>query len=311
MTIVRGCHAYAGLAYLPAQDICGLRLDIFRCAFAIISDIVGGMNQIDVCCAECGEEGVASLKTCLSCRLVRYCNADCQKKHWPKHKKTCKLRAAELRDEALFKDPPDKEDCPICFLPMPARLLSSASLSDATISSVPIYDFAIAHEELGILGTAEYYPCCGKSICKGCVHSFRKSGNDVKCPFCNSDRVSKTVEERVEEMMKRVEANDPASICMLADSYYHGRLGLQQDRTKAIELFTRAADLGFSRVHHNMADVYYKGGNLKKAKFHVEAAAMAGDEAARSNLGILECNSGNMERSTKHWTICWMLSFHA
>ena len=186
---------------------------------------------------------------------------------------------------------------------MPARLLSSASLSDATISSVPIYDFAIAHEELGILGTAEYYPCCGKSICKRCVHSFRKSGNDVKCPFCNSDRVSKTVEECVEEMMKRVEANDPASICMLADSYYHGRLGLQQDRTKAMELFTRAADLGFSRVHHNMADVYYKGGNLKKTKFHVEAAAMAGDKAARSNLGILECNSGNMERSTKHWTI--------
>jgi hypothetical protein len=33
--------------------------------------------------------------------------------HWPTHKKQCKLRAAELRDEELFKDPPLKEDCPL------------------------------------------------------------------------------------------------------------------------------------------------------------------------------------------------------
>ena len=32
--------------------------------------------------------------------------------------KGCKQRVAELRDEALlFKDPPPKEDCPICCIP--------------------------------------------------------------------------------------------------------------------------------------------------------------------------------------------------
>ena len=77
------------------------------------------------CCAECGEEGGnVSLKACKACMSVKYCNAVCQKKHWPIHKKECKLRAAELRDEALFKDPPAKEDCPICFLPMPFKLIS-------------------------------------------------------------------------------------------------------------------------------------------------------------------------------------------
>jgi len=30
---------------------------------------------------------------------------------------------------------------------------------------------------------------------------------------------------------------------------------------------------------------------------------MAGDEAARYNLGMDEYNSGNMERAIKHWTI--------
>ena len=32
-------------------------------------------------------------------------------------------KAELLHDEALFKDPPLKEDCPICFLPMPGKLI--------------------------------------------------------------------------------------------------------------------------------------------------------------------------------------------
>jgi hypothetical protein len=42
---------------------------------------------------------------------------------------------------------------------------------------------------------------------------------------------------------------------------------------------------------------------MKKAKFHMEAAAMAGYEVARYNLGCFEAKSGNIERAIKHWTI--------
>jgi len=253
-------------------------------------------------CAECGEEGGVSLKTCKACMLVRYCNAACQKKHWATHKKACKQRVAELRDEALFKDPPPKEDCQICFLPMPIRLICCISLPPATISSVPIYDFAEANEELATKGTAEYYPCCGKCICGGCIHSFRESGNTERCAFCNAD-CGKSVEEEVEEVMKRVEANDAASIYLLALCYLHGREGFQQDHAKSTELYTRAADLGYSKAHSNLGVFYYKEGDLKKAKFHNEAAAMAGHDGARYNLGMDEAESGNMERAVKHWTI--------
>ena len=234
---------------------------------------------------------------------ARYCSAACQRNHWPKHKTACKLRAAVLRDEALFKDPPPKEDCPICFLPMPVQLICCMSLPPATVSSVPIYDFVKANEELAIMDTEGYYPCCGKNICRGCIHSFCESGNTERCAFCNSDQGNKTAEERVEEIMKRVEANDAASIFLLAGYYYQGRLGLQQDQTKAMELYVRAADLGCSKAHGSLGKIYHEGGNMKKAKFHFEAAAMAGYEMARYNLGFMESQSGNMERAAKHWII--------
>ena len=258
---------------------------------------------IIICCADCGKEGGVSLKACKSCMLVKYCNPTCQRNHWPKHKKQCKERAAELHDEALFKDPPAKEDCPICFLPIPDKLISCVSLPPATRSSVPIYDFAIANEELDGVSADGYYPCCGKNICRGCVHSFAQSGNEGKCPFCNSDRGNKTVEDGVEDNMKRAAANDPASIFLLATHYHLGRAGFQQDNAKATELYTRAAELGCSKAHSHLADVYHQGGDLKKTRFHFEAAAMAGNEFARCIVGVMQSQSGNMERAVKHWAI--------
>jgi len=258
--------------------------------------------QQPTCCAECGADGGASLKICKTCMRAKYCNAACQLNHWPTHKKLCKQRAAELRDEALFKDPPPKEDCPICFLPMSTTIISCASLPPATILSVPIYDFAKANEMLAKEDTETYYSCCGKSICRGCSYSNIMSGNKDKCPFCNSEG-GKTDEERVEQIMKRVEADDAASICMLASQYYRGQLGLQRDQTKAMELYVRAADLSSSSAHYFLAKHCHEGGALKKAKFHLEASAIAGNEIARHNLGIKEDNSGNIERAVKHWTI--------
>jgi len=85
-------------------------------------------------------------------------------------------------------------------------------------------------------------------------------------------------------MMKRVEANDAASMKMLAGSYYQGLNGFQQDQTKAIELFTKSAELGNSEAHRALGN-YHERGDMKKVKFHLEAAAMLGHENSRCNLG--------------------------
>ena len=276
-----------------------------------------GMDHLGVatthCCAECGEEGGVSLKACKACMLVRYCNANCQRNHWPEHKKICKLRAAELHDEALFKDPPAKEDCPICFLPMPVKLITCMSLPPATISSVPIRDYALTSENENLKNecTDHYYPCCGKSICGGCVYSFAQSGNDDKCPFCNANRADKTDEKNMQELMKRVEANDAEAMYVLGSHYQAGHGGLQQNEERAMELWTQAAKLGSSDVHYELGIHFHEGGrDMKKAKFHYEAAAMAGHEIARYNLGCIDFSSGNNSRGLEHCRIAASAGSH-
>jgi TPR repeat protein len=172
--------------------------------------------------------------------------------------------------------------------------------------SVPISDYADANEELAKLGTEQYHTCCGncgKSICGGCVYSFSKSGNMGKCPFCKADKIGKTDEERVQELMRRIEVNDAGAMYALGSYYQHGQLGLLSDQERAMELWKQAAELGSSQAHHFLGSIYHRGGDLKKAKFHFETAAMAGNEEARCNVAIIECVSGNNERAVKHFKI--------
>ena len=84
---------------------------------------------------------------------------------------------------------------------------------------------------------------------------------------------------------------------VLAYHYYNGNDCLQQDREKAIELYARAAKLGSSQAHFLLGCNHHEWGDLKRAKFHYETAAMAGHVVARNNLGTMEAQSGDWERA--------------
>ena len=67
--------------------------------------------------------------------------------------------------------------------------------------------------------------------------------------------------------MKRLEANNTASIYVLANYYFLGQVGLHQGEEKTKELFTRAADLGHCKSHWNLSDIYHhKGGRFKEGQ---------------------------------------------
>ena len=50
-------------------------------------------------CFECGKHG-HKLPKCMHCNQAYYCNADCQRKHWRKHKPVCRAAVAALARRA-------------------------------------------------------------------------------------------------------------------------------------------------------------------------------------------------------------------
>ena len=235
-------------------------------------------------CANCGkgEEESYNLKSCTACKMVKYCNRECQIAHRPQHKKECRKRAAELHDEELFKQPPPlNEDCPICFQRIPT--LNTGS---------------------------RYQLCCGKFICCGCGNApvYDDKGNTVKktCPFCRTP-YNYSEKETAERNKKRMDLNDPIAMNMIGYDYEEGTCGYPQDYTKALELFHRAAELGFAKSYNNIGCCYDNGHGVevdkKKANRYYELAAMGGDETARHNLGNSELRTGNIKRAVKHYMI--------
>jgi len=109
--------------------------------------------------------------------------------------------------------------------------------------------------------------------------------------------------------MKRVDVNDAASICALGNWYFNGENSLPHNTEKAIALWTRAAELGYSKAHYSLGCEYHQRGDLKKAKFHFEAAAMAVQEVARNiwSHGGTVRKHGTSYKTLVDCSICWEL----
>ena len=241
------------------------------------------MSTDDNTCANCGkgEESCGDLKACTACKMVKYCNRNCQIAHRPQHKKACKKRAAELHDEQLFKEHPHKE-CPICMLPLP-------------------------HYE-NHTGTT-FHSCCGKLICNGCEYAMAltiaESGEEL-CPFCRTPP-SNSDEEEVNKTKKLMEKGNPLAYNYRAGHYVDGTMGMPQSRAKANELYLKAGELGHAGAYYNLGNAYTLGRGVeidkKKAKHYWELAATNGHVKSRHNLGVYEYNAGNYQRAMKHLLI--------
>ena len=238
-----------------------------------------------LCCASCGASGSddIKLKQC-ACKLVKYCSVKCQKDHRPKHKRECKQRVAELRDEVLFKQPESTHlgDCPICCLPL-----------------------SIDSEKSPLA------PCCSKRICDGCnlANQLRELEGrlQLKCPFCR-EVVPRSAEELIEKRMKRVEANDPVAMCDMGTERYQ-----EGDYKAAFEHMVKAAALGDVKAHYQVSTMYGEGRGVekdeKKELHHLTEASIGGHPIARYNLGCLEMKNGQINRAVKHFIIAAKLGF--
>ena len=237
-------------------------------------------EAVTCCCASCGitEIDDITLVECDDCDLVKYCSDECREDHKLEHEEACKKRAAELRDELLFKQPERSHhgDCPICDLPL--------SL-----------DYA----------KSRMYQCCSKVICDGCVFANQKREREQRlqytCPFCRTPLLINE-EERVSRNVKRAEANDPIALCKVGSK--HCEKGEYQS---GFEYYTKAAQLGYAEAHYKLSAMYENGLGVDKDKgeevHHMEKAAIGGHPKARYALGCHEYMNGNIERAVKHWII--------
>ena len=181
-------------------------------------------------------------------------------------------------DEALFKQPPPREKCPICLLPLPK-----------------------------IISESKYQSCCGKLICNGCMYAVFTGGDNslpdtTCCPFCRTPAVTLGREYiHIERLKERVEGGDFCAINELGCYYHDGEMGLLQDHDKSMELWLRAGELGYALAYFNIGFAYKHGHGIgwdaKKAKYYYELAAMRGGVLARHNLGNMEKRAGNMNRA--------------
>ena len=231
-------------------------------------------------CASCGiaEIDDIKLKDCSACDLVRYCSDDCKQIHKAQHSKACRERAAELRDELLFKQPEGTHlgHCPICCLPLPLDLKKCGMTS-----------------------------CCSKAICKGCVLANKKREKEMRleqsCPFCRETN-PETDEESDQLRMKRVEVNDP--IALLDEGTAQC---LKENYIKAFEYWNKAAELGSADAHCKLSVMYYNGEGIEEDKgmgiYHAEEAAIGGHPRARYLLGSHDLENDNTERAVKHFII--------
>lgn len=233
-------------------------------------------------CANCGkgEEDANKLKTCNACKMVKYCNSNCQKAHRPDHKKECKKRAAELHEKALFQQPPPNEECPICMIILPSRA-----------------------------GGKKYQTCCGKTLCCGCmIASLKSSGGEPNCPFCRTPPYD-TMAENNARLMKRVNVNDANALYNLGCKYDTGTQGFPVNHAKAHELWHRAGKLGRNDAYYSIGIDYMHGSggvvrDMKKARYYWELAAIKGNCSARHNLGMYEHEfSRNTGKAMKHYLI--------
>ena len=241
-----------------------------------------------MCCASCGTAQVddIKLKTCTACKSVRYCSIECQRDHRPQHKRACKQRVAELREEILFKQPESSHegDCPICYLPI------SLDNDKSTMMS-----------------------CCSKLICEGCIYSYHsrivQENLDPTCPFCRHPPPN-SKEEEIKNNMKRAKANDPVAMVQIGVRRYEAG-----DYDDAFKYVNKAAELGDAGAHFNLSMFYREGEgvekDVKKEVYHLEQAAIGGHATARYNLAIFDLNIGRGDRAVKHWIIAATLGHDA
>jgi len=188
----------------------------------------------------------------------------------------------ETEDIDLFASMPEREECPLCLVPFPFE-----------------------H------GTIVYAECCGKNICGGCIYKNMETEADNSkgdlskvglCAFCRQPPI-RTAKAGIKAIRKQMKKNNPGAFMEMSGHYILGE-GIIQSDTKALEMYSHAAELGEAEAYEKIGH-YYDNGKVveqdkSKAKEFYEIAAKKGSVNAHRILSTFHGMNGNIDESIRH-----------
>jgi len=125
----------------------------------------------------------------------------------------------ETKDIDIFAPIPEREECPICLLPLPINEMK------------------------------RFMTCCGKLICRGCCikHAVAdvkkgKPFQDHKCAFCRQPPIQ-TSKNSIKALKKLLKNNNSRALMKMSTHYKRGELGVMQSNTKSLEMLTKRLNL--------------------------------------------------------------------
>jgi len=187
---------------------------------------------------------------------------------------------AETADIDIFAPIPERDECPICLIPLPINE-----------------------------GEIIFMTCCGKYVCQGC--NYKQALNDKKngvpnhkkkCAFCRQPHQNNAI-KALRKLMKK---NNPDVYIQMAKLYKSGGEGALQSDTRCLEMLIKAAELGNNYGYaYYMIGLYYQDGviveqNRSKAIEFYEVAAKKGSLRAHKKLAPLYDDSGDIQKFIKH-----------
>ena len=237
-------------------------------------------------CFECGKHG-HNLPKCKSCSQAFYCNAECQRKHWKKHRPICRSTVAALardatrqraaravRDKGRKKAKKGEDDalCVICLSP-------------------PMDPVELP---------------CGHDYCKSCLAQLREKGVDKSCPLCREKlppgpevlwdedyRMYSKIKDKIDRSRPGVDPRTPWPPLSAEQ---------QREMDEARGMLREAADQGHMMAQGYLGELYHFGEGVaqddaRAFKFY-SMAAQQGEPVSQYNLGnAIESKNGGNNRT--------------
>jgi len=139
----------------------------------------------------------------------------------------------ETKDIDLFAPITEKEECPMCLIPLP-------------------------YNE----GEIMFHYCCGKRICNGCSYKSMETDKnngvpteEFKCAYCRR-LISKS--NPTKELKRLIKKNNTQAFIQMGVRYAAGN-GVFQSNTKALEMFINSAELGNAPSYFKIGQAYKEG----------------------------------------------------